>query len=80
MAALKWSAFIGVSGYGERGDSPAVANGVVYIVEFQGSVYALNASTGAVLWSYSTEWLYRSPHHRQRKPLCWREFRLSMGL
>jgi outer membrane protein assembly factor BamB len=30
--------------------SPAVANGVVYVVS--NNVYALNASTGALLWSY----------------------------
>ena len=34
------------------GSSPTVANGVLYIGS--GSVYALNAKTGAKLWSYST--------------------------
>jgi outer membrane protein assembly factor BamB len=34
--------------------SPAVVNGVVYIGSDGGSVYALNASTGAGLWSYDT--------------------------
>ena len=34
--------------------SPAVANGVVYIGSGDGNVYALNASTGAKLWSYAT--------------------------
>ena len=34
--------------------SPAVANGVVYVGSDDGNVYALNASTGAKLWSYTT--------------------------
>jgi outer membrane protein assembly factor BamB len=34
--------------------SPAVVNGVVYIGSFDGNVYALNAGTGAKLWSYTT--------------------------
>jgi eukaryotic-like serine/threonine-protein kinase len=39
----------------EVGDSsPAVANGVVYVTSGYGYVYALKASTGAVLWNYST--------------------------
>ena len=34
--------------------SPAVVNGVVYVGSFDNNVYALNASTGAKLWSYTT--------------------------
>uniref|UniRef100_A0A7C3FBI8 Pyrrolo-quinoline quinone repeat domain-containing protein n=1 Tax=Candidatus Methanomethylicus mesodigestus TaxID=1867258 RepID=A0A7C3FBI8_9CREN len=34
--------------------SPAIANGVVYVGSFGGSVYAVNATTGALLWSYLT--------------------------
>ena len=34
--------------------SPAVANGVVYVGSDDDNVYALNASTGAKLWSYTT--------------------------
>ena len=34
--------------------SPAVANGVVYVGSCDNNVYALNASTGAELWSYTT--------------------------
>ncbi len=34
--------------------SPAVVNGVVYVGAADGNVYALNASTGAKLWSYAT--------------------------
>jgi len=34
--------------------SPAVVNGVVYIGSGDGSVYALNATTGAPRWSYAT--------------------------
>ena len=33
--------------------SPAVANGVVYVGSADGTLYALNASTGARLWGYS---------------------------
>ncbi len=45
---LKWS--YGNWSYG----SPAVVNGVVYFASTDGNVYALNASTGAKLWSYNT--------------------------
>jgi murein DD-endopeptidase MepM/ murein hydrolase activator NlpD len=34
--------------------SPAVANGVIYVGSNDYSVYALNATTGAKLWSYPT--------------------------
>ena len=34
--------------------SPAVANGVVYVGSQDDNVYALNASTGARLWSFTT--------------------------
>ena len=36
------------------GSSPAVANGVVYVGSYDYNVYALNATTGVKLWSYST--------------------------
>jgi outer membrane protein assembly factor BamB len=36
---------------------PAVANGVVYVGSNDGNVYALNASTGAKLWSYGTGYM-----------------------
>src|SRR5438094_163469 len=40
---------------GEHGHpSPAVVNGVVYVGPFDNKVYALDASTGAVLWTYVT--------------------------
>jgi outer membrane protein assembly factor BamB len=42
--------------------SPAVANGVVYVGSGDHNVYALNASTGALLWSYTTgDGVYSSP-------------------
>jgi hypothetical protein len=42
--------------------SPAVANGVVYFGDDINNVYALNASTGAKLWSYTTGYfVYSSP-------------------
>jgi len=45
---LKWKTPI------SGGSSPAVANGVVYVGSDDGNVYALNASTGAKVWSYAT--------------------------
>jgi len=66
--AALWSFQRAGSPYADEGPfgSPAVANGVVYIgsdgtnvpgpgfVPIPGNLYALNASTGAVLWSYKT--------------------------
>jgi outer membrane protein assembly factor BamB len=42
--------------YPTRGalDSPAVANGIVYVGSQDGHVYAVNASTGAKVWTRST--------------------------
>ena len=37
-----------------RQSSPAVVNGVVYIGSRDDNLYALNASTGAKLWSFTT--------------------------
>ncbi len=34
--------------------SPGLANHVVYVGSEDGNVYALNAATGAKLWSYTT--------------------------
>ena len=34
--------------------SPAVANGVVYVGSLDNNVYALKASTGHLLWKYTT--------------------------
>lgn len=38
--------------------SPAIANGVVYDRSSDGTVYALNANTGAVIWQYATGGFY----------------------
>jgi outer membrane protein assembly factor BamB len=46
---LKWS-----YNAGAVYSSPAVANRVVYVGSMDGDVYALDASTGALLWTYST--------------------------
>ena len=55
---LKWRnsvAFNALSvGYTGLISSPAVVNGVVYFGSNDFNVYALNASTGAKLWSYDT--------------------------
>jgi len=45
----KWS-----STFGGGPSSPVVANGVVYVGSLNDNVYALRASTGALLWSYTT--------------------------
>ena len=51
---VKWKNSVG--GYDAfHQSSPAVANGVVYFGSDDGNVYALNASTGEQLWSYTTE-------------------------
>ena len=49
--ALQWSYLTGGAVFSS---SPAVANGVVYVGSADHNVYALNASTGALLWSYAT--------------------------
>ena len=46
--AKLWSFYTG----NEVGDSPALANGVVYVATYNWIVYALNARTGTQLWSY----------------------------
>ncbi|HLH35421.1 MAG TPA: PQQ-binding-like beta-propeller repeat protein [Alloacidobacterium sp.] len=38
---------------GSLGDTPAVANGVVYVNTFGGDVYALNETTGHKLWDFA---------------------------
>jgi glucose dehydrogenase len=52
---LKWKNPIGAytGGFGFH-SSPAVVNGVIYFGSDDGNVYALNASTGARLWSVAT--------------------------
>jgi outer membrane protein assembly factor BamB len=49
---LKWKTR-GYYRYNSFESSPAVVNGVVYIGSDNGVLYALNASTGAKLWSYT---------------------------
>jgi outer membrane protein assembly factor BamB len=52
---LKWQNPLGVpSSAFFLESSPAVANGVVYVGSVEGIVYALNANTGARLWSFAT--------------------------
>src|SRR5580692_3426354 len=55
--SLKWS-FATASGVYS---SPAVANGVVYFGSWDRNLYALNASTGALLWRYNTGEVSSSP-------------------
>jgi outer membrane protein assembly factor BamB len=56
---LKWSYTTGATVY----SSPAVVKGVVYVGSFDDNVYALNASTGALLWRHTTgrSGVYSSP-------------------
>jgi outer membrane protein assembly factor BamB len=44
-----------------QGSSPAVVNGVVYIASQDGNLYALNANTGAKLWSDANTGCCSSP-------------------
>jgi outer membrane protein assembly factor BamB len=47
---------------GPMQSSPIVANGIVYLGSFDGNLYALDASTGAYLWSYFIgDWISSSP-------------------
>ena len=42
--------------------SPAVVGGVIFVGSLDGKVYALNAATGALIWSYTTgDWVASSP-------------------
>ena len=43
--------------------SPSVANGVVYVGSYDHNLYAFNASSGALLWTYTTgsDIVYSSP-------------------
>ena len=54
---LKWRYTTGLNVF----SSPAVANGVVYVGSEDGHLYALNAKTGAKLWSYATNFVDSSP-------------------
>jgi polyvinyl alcohol dehydrogenase (cytochrome) len=58
---LKWSFATG----GDVSATPAVANGIVYFPDFAGNFYALNANTGAVVWTARvSEWSQDlSPDH-----------------
>src|SRR5258705_7225877 len=46
--ALKWTA----TTTGDVSATPAVANGAVYFGDFGGTVWKLDAETGAVIWSH----------------------------
>jgi len=50
------------SASGQVWSSPAVADGMVYVGSTDHNLYALNAHTGAELWSYTTgNWVISSP-------------------
>jgi eukaryotic-like serine/threonine-protein kinase len=48
---LKWSYMVGEQSF--RNNSPAVVDGVVYVGSGSDNVYALNAATGALIWSHN---------------------------
>jgi outer membrane protein assembly factor BamB len=53
---LKWSLATGADAFGIESSSPALVNGVAYFGSFGDlNVYALDASTGVKLWSYSPQ-------------------------
>jgi outer membrane protein assembly factor BamB len=63
---LKWKATLGGEAPFSRQSSAAVVNGVVYVTAGvssspPGKLYALNASTGATLWSFATDAGVTSP-------------------
>jgi outer membrane protein assembly factor BamB len=49
-----WSTVTGCNGSICGGSSAAVANEVVYVGSYNGNAYALNAATGAEVWSFLT--------------------------
>ncbi len=49
--------------------TPAEVDGVIYVQDWQGTVSALSATTGKLIWTYSVEY-YKRPgpdRHRQRR-------------
>jgi outer membrane protein assembly factor BamB len=59
VIALNASTGEGIWGYGDENESlgfssPVVANGIVYFGSLDGNLYALNARTGTLLWTYPT--------------------------
>jgi len=50
---MKWNYPVGTV-VGTTESSPAVVNGVFYVGSEDGNVYAVNATTGAKLWSFTT--------------------------
>jgi outer membrane protein assembly factor BamB len=50
---LHWRTYIASVG-GYSGSSPAIVGGVAYVGSDDGNVYAVNATTGAVLWTFRT--------------------------
>jgi len=50
---LVWKSQMNPIGEGAVRNSPAVANGLVYVADEYEYLYAFNASTGAVVWKYS---------------------------
>jgi outer membrane protein assembly factor BamB len=50
------------SGYGLIDSSPAVAYGMVYVGAYDGNFYAVNETTGTLIWKYTTgSWVESSP-------------------
>jgi outer membrane protein assembly factor BamB len=51
--AVTW-VWTGANGFGLVGGAPSVANGIVYIGSEDNNLYAINASTHATIWNYTT--------------------------
>jgi outer membrane protein assembly factor BamB len=56
---VKWRfTFKGAGAFGDFASTPIVINGVVYLQDLNSNVYALNRSTGALIWEH----VYKSPN------------------
>ena len=62
---IKWQSEVG----GTINSSPAIASGVVFFGAHDGKLYALDARSGAEIWSYDIGWW---PHRLRQNdyPLC----------
>ena len=59
--ALIWKYDIPRESWGELWADPVLADGMVYVGSFNGNMYALDAATGTLRWSYATGDVIRWP-------------------
>ena len=79
-----WSFAAGVSNPGLRQGleaAPLVVNGVLYLVGMQNNVYALDAATGRIRWTYTYKWPQEGvpPGPRGARGLAFGDARIYMG-